>query len=120
MPGIILPAGEIVRRMTSEAKGALDGLAAMAGKKGLINMLFAPARTQHFNARRLMIPMIEVIRAAWMHYIDNRERFRAFSALSAMDDSSLKDIGISRLEIRAAIRSDADADADADLTSARR
>jgi uncharacterized protein YjiS (DUF1127 family) len=57
------------------------------------------------GAGRIALRVIHAICAAWTRYIDNRKRMRDLATLSAMDDMSLKDIGISRLDIRAAIRS---------------
>lgn len=48
------------------------------------------------------------IRAAWMHYRRHRQIRRDLVQLAAMDDLSLRDIGISRMEIRAAIREGTD------------
>jgi uncharacterized protein YjiS (DUF1127 family) len=52
--------------------------------------------------------MAESICLAWARYLRYRERLCELAELSAMDDMSLKDIGITRLDIRAAMRSGAD------------
>jgi len=44
----------------------------------------------------------------WARYARRRGQLRELRELCAMDDMSLKDLGISRLEIRAAIRSGVD------------
>jgi uncharacterized protein YjiS (DUF1127 family) len=41
---------------------------------------------------------------AWRRYLRHRRYLHELGELSALDDLSLRDIGISRLEIRAAIR----------------
>jgi uncharacterized protein YjiS (DUF1127 family) len=51
---------------------------------------------QAWRARR-------AIRSAWMHYLRHRQRRRDFAQLTEMSDFELRDIGISRDEIRAAI-----------------
>ena len=43
------------------------------------------------------------IRAAWMRYLRHQQRQRDFAQLTAMSDFELRDIGISRDEIRSAI-----------------
>jgi uncharacterized protein YjiS (DUF1127 family) len=45
------------------------------------------------------------VQMIWARYRRRRLRARELAELRAMDDMALKDIGISRLEIRAAIRS---------------
>jgi uncharacterized protein YjiS (DUF1127 family) len=50
----------------------------------------------------------DAIRALWAGYRKLRTRRRELAELSAMDDMALRDIGISRLEIRATVRSDTD------------
>lgn len=54
------------------------------------------------------------IRSAWKNHLRRRRRQRDFAALVALDDMSLRDMGISRVEIRGAIRSRTD------LSSVRR
>lgn len=49
-----------------------------------------------------------VIRGMWKRYRERHMRLRELAELAAMDDMALKDIGISRLDIRAALRSGAD------------
>jgi uncharacterized protein YjiS (DUF1127 family) len=48
--------------------------------------------------------MMHAIRTAWRRYLRHRRYLHELGELSAMDDLSLRDAGISRLEIRAAIR----------------
>jgi uncharacterized protein YjiS (DUF1127 family) len=43
------------------------------------------------------------IRSAWMRYLCHRQRQRDLAQLAAMNDFELKDIGISRDQIRAAL-----------------
>jgi uncharacterized protein YjiS (DUF1127 family) len=52
--------------------------------------------------------MMHAIRTAWRRYLRRRRYLHELGELSAMDDMSLRDVGISRLEIRAAIRFAAD------------
>jgi uncharacterized protein YjiS (DUF1127 family) len=59
-------------------------------------------------APRLAARAALAIRAAWARYVNRRQRSRELRELRAMDDMSLKDIGITRLDIRAAIRSGVD------------
>jgi uncharacterized protein YjiS (DUF1127 family) len=54
------------------------------------------------------------IRRTWSNYLLRRRRQREFAELDTLDDLSLRDMGISRLDIRSAIRSRTD------LRSARR
>ena len=44
------------------------------------------------------------IRSAWTRYLHHRRRQRDLAQLAAMNDFELKDVGISRDQIRAAIR----------------
>jgi len=59
---------------------------------------------------RLAAHAAQAIRTAWARYVSHRQRWRELRELRAMDDMSLKDIGITRLDIRAAIRSGVDLD----------
>jgi uncharacterized protein YjiS (DUF1127 family) len=43
-----------------------------------------------------------VIRSAWTYYLRHRQRQRDFAQLTAMSDFELRDIGVSRDEIRGA------------------
>lgn len=49
-----------------------------------------------------------VIRTAWQRFLRRRRRLHELGELAAMDDLSLRDIAISRCEIRAAIQSRGD------------
>jgi uncharacterized protein YjiS (DUF1127 family) len=71
-------------------------------------MSFARSEFQASVMQRFASRAAEAIRAAWARYAWRRRQLRELRELGAMDDISLKDIGISRLEIRAAIRSGAD------------
>ena len=71
-------------------------------------MSLVPLEYHKFTIRRFAVHVSEAVRLIWARYLDRRARLRDLAALSAMDDLSLKDIGISRLEIRAAMRSGAD------------
>lgn len=50
------------------------------------------------------------IRAAWRNHLLRRRHQRDFAALVAMDDLLLHDMGLSRCEIRGAIRERTDLD----------
>jgi uncharacterized protein YjiS (DUF1127 family) len=77
-------------------------------RKGFIDMSVMPAEFQQTGVGRFARRVSAAISTAWAHYVHNRNQLRDLAALSAMDDTSLRDIGISRLEIRAAIRSKID------------
>jgi uncharacterized protein YjiS (DUF1127 family) len=59
-------------------------------------------------APRFAARAAQAIGAAWARYVSRSQRSRELRELCAMDDMSLKDIGITRLDIRAAIRSGVD------------
>jgi uncharacterized protein YjiS (DUF1127 family) len=71
-------------------------------------MSLVSLEAQTFALRRFVVYVAESIGVAWARYLFRRARSRDLAILSAMDDVSLKDIGITRLDIRAAIRSDRD------------
>jgi uncharacterized protein YjiS (DUF1127 family) len=48
------------------------------------------------------------IQLLWMRYLRHRQLRRDLALLAAMDDFELRDIGLSRMEIRAAIRAGTD------------
>ena len=73
-------------------------------------MSFAGSAFQTAAAPRLGARAAQAIRTAWARYVSRRQRWRELRELRAMDDMSLKDIGITRLDIRAAIRSGVDLD----------
>jgi uncharacterized protein YjiS (DUF1127 family) len=52
--------------------------------------------------------VFRAIHAVWRRYRRRRRYLRELGELSAMDDLSLRDVGISRCEVRAAIRSGKD------------
>jgi uncharacterized protein YjiS (DUF1127 family) len=68
-------------------------------------MSLAGSELQASAMWRFAVRTAEVIRATWVRYTSRRRQLRELRELCAMDDMSLKDIGISRLEVRAAIRS---------------
>jgi uncharacterized protein YjiS (DUF1127 family) len=51
--------------------------------------------------------VVEAVRRAMRRHLARQKRLKELRELSAMDDIGLKDIGISRLEIRSALRSNA-------------
>jgi uncharacterized protein YjiS (DUF1127 family) len=58
---------------------------------------------QRPSARRRVWRTIGAIRSAWMRHLRHRQRQRDLRQLVAMNDLELKDIGISRDQIRAAL-----------------
>jgi uncharacterized protein YjiS (DUF1127 family) len=48
------------------------------------------------------------VRSAWIRYLRHRQHQRDLAQLAAMSDFELKDIGISRDQIRAALRDGTD------------
>jgi uncharacterized protein YjiS (DUF1127 family) len=71
-------------------------------------MSFVRSEFQAFAMWRFAARAAEAIRAASARYVRRRRQLRELHELCAMDDMSLRDIGISRLEVRAAIRSGVD------------
>ena len=49
-----------------------------------------------------------LIRSAWARHLRHRQRQRDLAQLAAMNDFELKDIGVSRDQIRAAIQDETD------------
>ena len=78
--------------------------------EGFDDMSFAGSAFQTAATPRLAARAARAIRTAWARYVSRRRRWRELCELRAMDDMSLKDIGITRLDIRAAIRSGVDLD----------
>jgi uncharacterized protein YjiS (DUF1127 family) len=74
----------------------------------------AHAEFQRAGIRRFRHGIIEAVAAIWMRYRRHRQRRQDLAALAAMDDHSLQDMGLSRTEVRGAIR------LGTDLTSVRR
>jgi uncharacterized protein YjiS (DUF1127 family) len=60
------------------------------------------------RAHRARIRAIGRLLLGWARYLRHRQRMRDLATLSAMDDLMLRDIGISRCEIRGAIQSGTD------------
>jgi len=58
---------------------------------------------QRLSARRHGWRVVRAMRSAWTRYLRHRQRQRDFAQLAAMNDFELRDIGITRDEIRAAI-----------------
>ena len=57
----------------------------------------APAR--HAGAGSVARRLEALIRSAWSHYLARRLKRRTFTALSALSDRTLADIGLNRSEI---------------------
>ena len=63
---------------------------------------------QRASAWRYAWRAARAIRLAWMRYRRHQRFRRDLAQLAAMDDHSLRDIGISSMEIRAAFREGTD------------
>lgn len=63
---------------------------------------------QRASAWRHGYRVIGAIRSAWMRYLRHQQRRRDLAQLAAMSDFELKDVGISRDQIRAALRDGTD------------
>lgn len=75
------------------------------GSNRFIDMPSAHSKFRATDIRAMAARGLASIRAVWAHYRERLLRSRELAELHAMDDIALKDIGISRLEIRVAIRS---------------
>jgi uncharacterized protein YjiS (DUF1127 family) len=71
-------------------------------------MSFAGSEFQTAAMPRLVARAAQAIRSARTRYAHRRRRWQELGELCAMDDMSLRDIGITRLDIQAVIRSGAD------------
>jgi uncharacterized protein YjiS (DUF1127 family) len=60
------------------------------------------------RAHRARTRAIGRVLLGWARYLRRRQRMRDLAALSAMDDMMLKDMGVSRCEVRGAIKSGTD------------
>jgi uncharacterized protein YjiS (DUF1127 family) len=58
------------------------------------------------RARRARARAIGRLLRGWARYLRRRRHLRDLAALSAMDDMMLKDIGVTRCQVRGALRSD--------------
>ena len=58
---------------------------------------------QRVSAGRHVWRAARAIRSAWMRHLRHRQRQRDLAQLAAMNDFELRDIGISRDQIRAAL-----------------
>lgn len=68
-------------------------------------MSLASIQSRPAHRWRVALRMAHVMRTAWQRFLRRRRRLHELGELAAMDDLSLRDIAISRCEIRAAIRS---------------
>jgi uncharacterized protein YjiS (DUF1127 family) len=59
---------------------------------------------QRAGAGRHLWRAVRAIRTAWMRYLRHRQRQRDLAQLAAMNDFELRDIGVSRDQIRGALR----------------
>jgi uncharacterized protein YjiS (DUF1127 family) len=71
-------------------------------------MSLSSIELQRASAWRSAWQATRAIRRVWMRYRRHQRIQRDLAQLAAMDDHSLKDIGISRTEIRAALREGTD------------
>jgi len=88
---------------------------APAQQNALISRLVCRAHAVRSRAiGTILLRASRTIRRAWANYLIQRRRHRDLAELVTLDDLSLRDMGISRLDIKSAIRSRTD------LRSARR
>lgn len=57
---------------------------------------------------KVVLRVSRIARRAWTNHLLRRRRQRDFAELVTLDDLSLRDMGLSRLDIRSAIRSRTD------------
>jgi uncharacterized protein YjiS (DUF1127 family) len=79
-----------------------------AAREGFLNMSLWSLEFQRASAWRYVWRATRAIRSAWTRYCRHQRLRRDLAQLATMDDLSLRDIGISRTEIRAAIREGTD------------
>lgn len=86
-------------------RAALASAPALAPRKGIFVMSLASTGSRRVGVRRMVS---RAILATWRRFLRQRRYLHELGELSAMDDLSLRDIGISRCEVRAAIRTRSD------------
>ncbi len=77
-------------------------------REGLADMSLAGSELQGPAMWCFAVRAAEAIRAVWARHASRRRQLRELRELCAMDDMLLKDLGISRLDIQASIRSGVD------------
>jgi uncharacterized protein YjiS (DUF1127 family) len=75
----------------------------LAPRGGFLNMSLSSLEFQRASIWRVLWRTNRVIRSAWMRYLRHRQRQLDLAQLAAMNDFELKDIGISRDQIRTAL-----------------
>jgi uncharacterized protein YjiS (DUF1127 family) len=71
-------------------------------------MSLAPSNPRRTSVWRSTFFATEAVGAAWIDYLRRRRELHDLAELPTMDDRALRDIGITRSEIRAALRSGSD------------
>jgi len=75
---------------------------------GIFAMSLASIQFQSARRWRAAPRVPHIVRTAWQRFLRRRRRLHELGELAAMDDLSLRDIAISRCEIRAALQSRGD------------
>ena len=83
---------------------AVPVVPARAARNGFLNMSSSSFEFQRAGIERLWWSAKWAVRSSWMRYLRHRQHMSDLAELAAMDDLSLKDTGITRGEIRAAIQ----------------
>ena len=82
---------------------------APAQQNAMISRLVRRARAARSRAVGLILSRASrILRRAWANYLIRRRRQREFAELVTLNDLSLRDMGLSRLDIRSAMRSRTD------------
>jgi uncharacterized protein YjiS (DUF1127 family) len=80
-----------------------------AQQNAMISRLVRRARAARSRAFGLILSRASrILRRAWANYLIRRRRQREFAELVTLNDLSLRDMGLSRLDIRSAMRSRTD------------
>jgi uncharacterized protein YjiS (DUF1127 family) len=104
----LTPAQWRVSTMGAPAPSAMPNLLpADAARKRFLNMSYS-SLSQRAGVWRLWWRAKWAVRSLWIRYLRHRQRMSDLAKLATMDDLALRDIGISRMEIRAAMRQGTD------------
>jgi uncharacterized protein YjiS (DUF1127 family) len=80
----------------------------MIGQIGFIDMSSVHSKFLTNDILQVLARAVPAARRMWSRYLERRVRLRGLAELYARDDMMLKDIGVTRSDVRAAIRSGAD------------
>jgi uncharacterized protein YjiS (DUF1127 family) len=72
---------------------------------GIFVMSLASIQSRPVSSRRTARRVVRFLLSAWERYRRHRRHMHELAELAAMDDLDLRDVGISRCEVRGAIRS---------------